>query len=151
LFKSTLPLKLRWCLWKQYKKYPTFSFFYLINWVSPKLKLKRVETRIHKTEIWRSPFQWSFDGIFLGLTVFLKFLGTRLTLSKGQRRQGFNKFNKLINFLFQKCVFNGCLRLKKELQCSKIRWWWIGSGGRIAQTLRNSRRNKSATISCGLF
>ena len=23
--------------------------------------------------------------------------------------------------------------------------------GRIAQTLRNSRRNKSATISCGLF
>jgi len=40
------------------------------------------------------------DGIFLGLTGFLKFLGTRLTLSSGQRMQGFDKFNKFINFLF---------------------------------------------------
>lgn len=104
LFKSTLHLKPRWWLWKQYKKYPTFPFFYLINCLpAAKTELKKL-----KQEIWQVPFQRPFEAInVLGLTVFLKFLGTHLTLSNGQKRQSFNKFTKFIEIFFQKCVFNG--------------------------------------------
>jgi len=94
--------------------------------VSPKLKLKRVETRIHKIEIWRSPFQWHF----LGRTVFLKFLGTRLTLSNGQRKQSFNQFNKSIDFSKSVSLMRDEVKERVavfEQQMMMNRKWWPNS------------------------
>ena len=105
------------CLWKQYKKYPTFPFFYLINCLPLKMywkELKQESKRLKYGAHYFNGLLKSSMMAFFGCNIFRKFLGTRLTLSNGQRKQVFNKFNKK---LLELCLLVGDEGLAKDLQC----------------------------------